>query len=94
MERIDLSLRVGNETIKPVSVVRDLGVLLDEELTMKQHISKVARVAFCHCQSHVSLHSEHTPIICVSELRYHAPFSNAGVAKLSDVKNKPKFRTF
>ena len=34
------------ETIKPVSVVRDIGVLLDEELTMKQHISKVASVAF------------------------------------------------
>jgi len=36
------------ETIKPVSVVRDLGVLLDEELTMNQHISKTACVAFYH----------------------------------------------
>ena len=47
-ERMDLSLHVGNETIKPVSAVRDLGVLLDEELTMKQHISKVVSVAFYH----------------------------------------------
>ena len=39
---MDLSLHVGKETIKPVSVVRDLGVLLDEELTMNQHISKTA----------------------------------------------------
>ena len=45
---MDLSLHVGTETIKPVSVVRDLGVLLNEELTMKQHISKVASVAFYH----------------------------------------------
>jgi len=29
-------------------VVRDLGVLLDEELTTKQHISEVASVAFYH----------------------------------------------
>ena len=45
---MDLSLHDGNETIKPVSVVRDLGILLDEELTMKQHISKMATVAFYH----------------------------------------------
>jgi len=43
-----LSLHVGKETIKPVSVVRNLGVLLDEELTMKQHISNVASIAFYH----------------------------------------------
>jgi len=47
-ERMDLSLHGGNETIKPVSVVRDLGVHLDEELTIKQHISKVASIAFYH----------------------------------------------
>jgi len=45
---MDLSLHVGKETIKPVSVVRDLGVLLDEELTINQHISKTACVAFHH----------------------------------------------
>jgi len=44
---MDLSLRVGKETIKPVSVVRDFLVFLDEELT---HISKVASVAFYHSQ--------------------------------------------
>jgi len=43
-------MHAGKETIKPVSVVRDFGVLLDEELTMKQHISKVASVAFYHIQ--------------------------------------------
>jgi len=47
-ECMDLSLYVGKETIKPVSVVRDLGVLLDKELTMNQHISKMASVAFYH----------------------------------------------
>ena len=38
---IDLSLYVGDDTIRPVSVVRHLGVLLDQELTTKQHISNV-----------------------------------------------------
>ena len=47
-ECMDLSLHVRNEIIKPVNVVRDLGILLDEELTMKQHISKVAIVVFYH----------------------------------------------
>jgi len=45
---VDLSLHVGAETIKPVSAVRDLGVVLDDELTMKPHISKVTSVAFYH----------------------------------------------
>jgi len=67
---MDLSLHVGKETIEPVRVVRDLGVLLDEELTMKQHISKVASIAFYHIRrlnkvrsilgSRVSLYSVQT----------------------------------
>ena len=39
------TLHVDSDVIKPVSVVRDLGVLLDQELSMKQHISK------CHSSS-------------------------------------------
>jgi len=44
---VDLSLHVGAETIKSVTVsaVRDLGVILDDELTMKPHISKVTSIA-------------------------------------------------
>jgi len=45
---MDLSLYVGDDTIKPVSVVRELAILLHEELTMKQLISKVASIAFDH----------------------------------------------
>ena len=40
----DLSLHVGAETINPVSSVRDLGVVLDDELTTKPHIN----IAFYH----------------------------------------------
>jgi len=42
------SLRVGSETIQPSTFVRDLGVYLDAELTMKQHVSKVAAACFYH----------------------------------------------
>ena len=42
----DLTLHVGSDVIKPVSVVRVLGVLLDQELSMKQHISKVTSTCF------------------------------------------------
>ena len=42
MENIDLSLHVGNDVIEPVPVVRDLGVLLDSDLSLKKHVSKVA----------------------------------------------------
>ena len=42
----DLALHVGSDDIKPVNVVRDLGVILDQELSMKQHINKVASNCF------------------------------------------------
>ena len=44
----DLSLHVGTTTIAPVKIVRDLGVLLDSELTMHQHISKITDLCFYH----------------------------------------------
>ena len=42
----DRSLTVSSTTIQPTSAVRDLGVLLDDELSMKQHVSKVAATCF------------------------------------------------
>jgi hypothetical protein len=43
-----LFLQIGSEVIRPVSVVRVLGVLLDAELTMKPHIAKTAATCFYH----------------------------------------------
>ena len=42
----DLSLTVGSDTIKPSAVVRDLGVLIDAELTMHQHVSRLVSSCF------------------------------------------------
>jgi hypothetical protein len=48
MENVNLTLHVGNDVIDSVSSVRDLGVLLDNELPMKTHISKTASVCYFH----------------------------------------------
>ena len=37
LENTNLSLHVGTDTVTPFNVVRDLGVLLDSELTIRQH---------------------------------------------------------
>jgi len=44
----DLSLRVGNDVVTPVDALRDLGVILDSELTMQRHVNKVAIACFLH----------------------------------------------
>ena len=36
---VDLALAIGYVVIKPVNIVRDLGMLLDQELFIKQHIA-------------------------------------------------------
>src|SRR5664279_1885984 len=42
----DLRFEIGSDIIKPASSVRDLGVILDSELTMKNHINKVVSTGF------------------------------------------------
>ena len=44
----DCSVHIGSDSIEPLTAVRDLGVHLDEELTMKQHVAKVAASCFYH----------------------------------------------
>ena len=54
LKRLDdtnLSLHVGTNTVTPSNVVRDLGVLLDSELTMRQHISKTVGACFIICDA-------------------------------------------
>jgi len=41
LANMDRSVTIGSSTIKPSSAVRDLGVILDAELTMKPQISRV-----------------------------------------------------
>jgi len=41
---------VGTSVIQCTDVVRELGVLLDSEMSMQRHISKVTSVCFYHLQ--------------------------------------------
>ena len=41
MSAKNLTLSVGGDVITPVEVVRDLGIYLDAELTMKHHVNRV-----------------------------------------------------
>jgi len=42
----NLTLETGDGVVQPVSAVRDLGVLVDQELTHKQHVAKIASSCF------------------------------------------------
>ena len=45
---LDLNLYIGADIIKPVGVVQDLGVFLDSELNMDQHVKTVVHSCFFH----------------------------------------------
>ena len=44
----ECSFQAGSDMIQPSTVVRNLGVLFDAELSMKQHVAKVASTCFYH----------------------------------------------
>ena len=48
LQCINLSLQVGTSNIQPSSIIRDLGVYMDSELTMKEHVAKIAAACFYH----------------------------------------------
>jgi len=41
-------LYVGSTIVEPVPFVRDLGVMIDSELSMRDHVSRTAQVCFYH----------------------------------------------
>ena len=50
----DLSFTIRLETVQPSDVVRDLGVWLDSELSLRQHVSlKLPLVASTNCDDSV-----------------------------------------
>jgi len=42
-----LPLRVGPDQIAPATVVRDLGIYLDSDVSMRSHVAKTARLRCC-----------------------------------------------
>ena len=41
-------MQAGPSVIKSADVVRDLGVMLDAQLTMRDHVSRTAQACFSH----------------------------------------------
>ena len=50
LQNTDQRLHVGADFIAPSEVVRDLGVFLYSELTMRQHVGKIASLCYYHLQ--------------------------------------------
>jgi len=42
----ELNIRVGQSVVKPVTTVRNLGVLIDAELSTRDHVSRLAQTCF------------------------------------------------
>jgi len=42
------SIRIGFIDVQPVTVVRDLGVMIDAEFSMRVHMSRTAQTCFYH----------------------------------------------
>ena len=57
---VDLNLSVGSDIIRPSTVVRDLGVFVDAELTFSEHVRRVTTSCFfqlrrlCQIRKHVN----------------------------------------
>ena len=48
LRQLDTNLSLCSVVVKPVDSVRDLGVILDSELSMSQHIEKISSTCFFH----------------------------------------------
>ena len=55
---VDLNLSVGSDIIRPSTVVRDLGVFVDAELTFREHVRRVTSSCFFQqrCLRHIRKH--------------------------------------
>ena len=42
------TIRIGSDHVQQVTVVRDLGVMIDAELSMRVHVSRTAQTCFYH----------------------------------------------
>jgi hypothetical protein len=84
----DLTLTVGGDVITPVTLVRDLGVYLDSELTMKQHINRTVSSCFFQLrrlrQIRRSAGEEVTKRLVTALVLSRIDYCNAALAGLPD----------
>lgn len=93
MSAVDLTLMVGDDVIKPSTVIRDLGVYLDAELTMKQHVNRTASSCFFHIrrlrQIRRSVGPEVTKKLVSAFILSRLDYCNAALAGLPQNTLKP-----
>jgi hypothetical protein len=89
----DLTLPIGDDVIEPALVVRDLGVCLDAELTMKPHISRVASSCFFQLrrlrQIRRSVGEEVTKRLVTALVLSRLDYCNAALACLPESTIRP-----
>ena len=54
----ELNIRVGHSVVKPVTTVRNLGVLIDAELSMHDHVPRLVQMWFFHLRRLRSVHRQ------------------------------------
>ena len=88
-----MSLTVGDDVIRPVTVVRDLGVLVDAELNIKHHISRVVSSCFFQlrrlCQICRSVGEEVTKRLVTALILSRLDYCNAVPAGLPQSTLQP-----
>ena len=94
----DVSVRVGQTVVQPSDRVRDLGVILDSSLSMRQHIAKVASTCLFHLRKlgkigKVLDRDSRNRLVCAFILT-RTDYSNAVFAGLSDSTLAPLQRVF
>ena len=48
LQKENIALKIGSVVVNPSNSVRDLGVFLDNELTLRSHINKISSACFYH----------------------------------------------
>ena len=93
MLSLNLSLSVDADTATPTTVVRDLGVHLDNQLTMKKHISVLTRTCFFYLprphQVRRTVGREVTQRLVSAVILSRLDYCNAVIAGLPDATNRP-----
>ena len=70
LKKIPLAIRDGSIDVQPVTVVRDLGVLIDAELSMREHVSPMAQMCFCHLRRLRFIRRQLVSVLVLSRLDY------------------------
>ena len=86
---MDTTIHLDQADTKPIDCVRDLGVLLDSSLSMREHITKVTSTCFFHLRqlrklSRILDIHDRKRLVCALVLPRRVDYCNSALAGLSD----------